>query len=136
MVDRKEIVIHDALVQIRDLFSLSGMKAADKSSKYKALVKSIEELVKDCEQVETDEAQSYDKIRKAIEHINKGKTDEWLIDHGYTGNTIRKAHEQRDKKAVHDKMSSVKCKTCGAKIYRNRDNTCVACSTKTWMERQ
>lgn len=136
MVDRMQIIVHDALVRIQELFYVNTLEAPDKSTKYKSFVAALSDLVTDCQLTPNDEAQSYDKIRKAIEHINKGKTDEWLIEHGYSGHTIRKAHEQRDKKAVHDKMSSMKCRTCGAKIFRNRENTCVACSTKTWMERQ
>jgi len=105
-----QIIVHDALVRIQELFYVNTLEAPDKSTKYKSFVAALSDLVTDCQLTPNDEAQSYDKIRKAI--------------------------EQRDKKAVHDKMSSMKCRTCGAKIFRNRENTCVACSTKTWMERQ
>lgn len=136
MVDRKEIVVHDALLRVQELFKHADLKAADNSTKYKALVKAMEELVKDCEQVETEDAQSYDKIRQCIKHLDNGRSEEWLSAKGYTGNTIRKAAEQRDKKAVHNKLFAKKCEGCGAKIYKNRDNTCIACSTKKWMDRK
>ena len=136
MVGRKEIVVHDALLRVQELFRHADLKAADNSTKYKALVKAMEELVKDCEQSETEDAQSYDKIRQCIKHLDNGRSEEWLSAKGYTGNTIRKAVEQRDKKAVYNKMAAKKCSTCGAKIWKNRDDTCIACSTKKWMERK